>query len=230
MFDIFPANRPMTLPLFDDDGAAPAPAGAVTHLGARAVVLRGAALSHLPAVWPALQAVVAQAGFRHMATPGGRAMQVALTNCGALGWVSDARGYRYSAQDPATGQPWPALPAPFLALAQSAAAQAGFDGFAPDACLINRYTPGTRLSLHQDRDERDFGQPIVSVSLGLPAVFLWGGLQRADRPQRVPLFHGDVVVWGGADRLRFHGVAPVPEGTHPLTGAARINFTFRRAG
>jgi alkylated DNA repair protein (DNA oxidative demethylase) len=157
-------------------------------------------------------------------------MQLALTNCGALGWVSDARGYRYSAQDPATGLPWPALPAPFLALAQSAAAQAGFDGFAPDACLINRYAPGTRLSLHQDRDERDFGQPIVSVSLGLPAMFLWGGLQRADRPQRVPLFHGDVVVWGGADRLRFHGVAPVPDGTHPLTGAARINITFRRAG
>ena len=220
----------MTLPLFDDDEAAPAPAGAVTHLGAQAVVLRGAALAHLPAVWPALQAVVAQAGFRHMATPGGRAMQVALTNCGALGWVSDARGYRYSTHDPATGLPWPALPAPFLALAQSAAAQAGFDGFAPDACLINRYAPGTRLSLHQDRDEHDFGQPIVSVSLGLPAVFLWGGLQRADRPQRVPLFHGDVVVWGGADRLRFHGVAPVPDGTHPLTGAARINFTFRRAG
>ena len=157
-------------------------------------------------------------------------MQVALTNCGALGWVSDARGYRYSAQDPATGQPWPALPAPFLALAQSAAAQAGFDGYTPDACLINRYTPGTRLSLHQDRDERDFGQPIVSVSLGLPAVFLWGGARRADKARRLELQHGDVAVWGGPARLRFHGVAPLAEGDHPLLGAQRINLTFRTAG
>ena len=156
-------------------------------------------------------------------------MQVALTNCGALGWVSDRRGYRYSAQDPDSGQPWPAMPPTFLALAQSAAAQAGFDHFAPDACLVNRYAPGTRLSLHQDRDEQDFGQPIVSVSLGLPARFLWGGLQRADRPQRVPLWHGDVMVWGGVDRLRFHGVAPVPQGVHALTGECRVNFTFRRA-
>ena len=217
----------MNLSLFDDE---PAPSERATRLGEHAVVLRGWALPHVAALWPALQAVIAQAPFRHMHTPGGQRMQVALSNCGALGWVSDRRGYRYDAFDPDTQQRWPALPPAFTELATSAAAQAGFEAFAPDACLINRYTPGTRLSLHQDRDEQDFSQPIVSVSLGLPAVFLWGGAQRADRPQRVPLLHGDVVVWGGADRLRFHGVAPVPEGLHPLTGVARINFTFRRAG
>ena len=216
----------MSLPLFDDD---PAPAPSTEWLGTQAVLLRGFALPRVDALWPALQAVIAQAPFRHMQTPGGQHMQVALTNCGALGWVSDRRGYRYSAQDPDSGQPWPAMPPTFLALAQSAAAQAGFDHFAPDACLVNRYAPGTRLSLHQDRDEQDFGQPIVSVSLGLPARFLWGGLQRADRPQRVPLWHGDVMVWGGVDRLRFHGVAPVPQGVHALTGECRVNFTFRRA-
>ena len=218
----------MTLPLLDDDS--PAPFGAETRLGDQAVVLRGWALPQVAALWPALQAVIAQAPLRHMVTPGGQQMQVALTNCGALGWISDRRGYRYGALDPTTDRPWPAMPAPFLALAQSAAARAGFAAFQPDACLINRYLPGTRLSLHQDRDERDFTQPSVSVSLGLPAVFGWGGLRRADRPQRVPLLHGDVVVWGGADRLRFHGVAPVPAGAHALTGAARINFTFRQAG
>ena len=216
----------MSLPLFDDD---PAPAQPNDRLGTQAVLLRGFALPQVDALWPALQAVIAQAPFRHMQTPGGQRMQVALTNCGALGWVSDRRGYRYSAQDPDSGQPWPAMPPAFLALAQSAAAQAGFDHFTPDACLVNRYAPGNRLSLHQDRDEQDFGQPIVSVSLGLPAMFLWGGLQRADRPQRVPLWHGDVVVWGGADRLRFHGVAPVPPGVHALMGEWRVNFTFRRA-
>ena len=217
----------MSLPLFDDE---PAPARSTESLGAQAVLLRGFALPHIDALWPALQAVVAQAPFRHMLTPGGQRMQVALTNCGALGWVSDRRGYRYAARDPDGGRAWPTMPASFMDLAQSAAAQAGFAGFMPDACLVNRYAPGTRLSLHQDRDEQDFSQPIVSVSLGLPAMFLWGGLQRADRPQRVPLWHGDVVVWGGVDRLRFHGVAPVPDGVHALTGAARINFTFRRAG
>ena len=218
----------MTLPLFDD--ADRTPADAATPLSAQALVLRGWALPQVTALWQALQAVTAGAPFRHMVTPGGQRMQVALTNCGTLGWISDAHGYRYSAADPTTGQAWPAMPTAFRVLAQSAAAQAGFAGFDPDACLINRYAPGTRLSLHQDRDEHDFAHPIVSVSLGLPAVFLWGGLRRADRPQRVPLLHGDVVVWGGVDRLRFHGVAPVPDGLHPLTGPARINFTFRRAG
>lgn len=218
----------MTLPLFDDGHTAPD--GQPIRLGEDAVVLRGWALTQEPALWAALLAVTAQAPFRHMFTPGGLRMQVALTNCGALGWISDRLGYRYATRDPLSKQSWPAMPAAFLALAQSAAERAGFEGFSPDACLVNRYSIGTRLSLHQDRDERDFTQPIVSVSLGLPAVFLWGGLQRSDRPQRVPLLHGDVVVWGGSDRLRYHGVAPVPAGAHPLTGEARINFTFRRAG
>jgi len=177
-----------------------------------------------------IAAIAVQAPFRHMETPGGRRMSVATTSCGALGWTSDARGYRYSAHDPDSGRPWPALPAPFLQLAREAAAAAGFAGFLPDACLVNRYTPGTRLSLHQDRNERDFSQPIVSVSLGIAAVFLWGGQKRAERALRVPLQHGDVAVWGGVDRLRFHGVATVQQDVHPLTGGERINFTFRKAG
>jgi len=204
--------------------------GAVTPLGPQALVLRGFALPYVDGLWPALQGVIAQAPFRHMVTPGGQRMSVPLTNCGALGWTSDARGYRYSAHDPDSGRPWPALPAPFLQLAREAAAAAGFAGFLPDACLVNRYTPGTRLSLHQDRNERDFSQPIVSVSLGIAAVFLWGGQKRAERALRVPLAHGDVAVWGGVDRLRFHGVATVQQDVHPLTGGERINFTFRKAG
>jgi len=156
-------------------------------------------------------------------------MSVATTSCGALGWISDRRGYRYTATDPISGQPWPAMPLQFLQLAQRAARQAGFDAFVPDACLINRYAPGTRLSLHQDRDEQDLSAPIVSVSLGLPATFVWGGMARGDKAQRVPLAHGDVVVWGGADRLRFHGVLPVASGDHVLTGPHRVNLTLRRA-
>ena len=217
----------MTADLFADHTPPP---GEVAMLGPSARVLRGFALPRMDALRAALQDVTLQAPFRHMVTPGGQRMSVALTNCGALGWVSDRRGYRYSALDPDSGQPWPPLPAPFADLATQAAAAAGFDGFTPDACLINRYAPGARMGLHQDRDERDLAQPIVSVSLGLPAVFLWGGLRRADRTVRVPLLHGDVVVWGGVDRLRFHGIAPLPEGHHPLTGAQRINFTLRRAG
>lgn len=217
----------MTADLFAD--VAPL-AGTVAPLGAQARVLRGFALDQVDALWPALQAVVAQAPFRTMVTPGGKPMSVPLTNCGPLGWTSDRHGYRYTAIDPASGRPWPALPAVFAQLATRAATAAGFDAFAPDACLINRYRPGARLTLHQDKNERDFGQPIVSVSLGVPALFLWGGARRADRVQRVPLFHGDVAVWGGVDRLRFHGVAPIRASGHPLTGAERINFTFRKAG
>jgi alkylated DNA repair protein (DNA oxidative demethylase) len=164
-----------------------------------------------------------------MMTPGGREMSVALTNCGAVGWVTDRTGYRYDAIDPATGHPWPAMPAAFADLAASAASQAGFSDFLPDACLLNRYVPGARLSLHQDRNERDYGQPIVSISLGLPAIFLWGGNARADRPVRVALLHGDVAVWGGSDRLAFHGVNPLAPGLHPMTGAVRYNLTFRKA-
>jgi DNA oxidative demethylase len=156
-------------------------------------------------------------------------MSVAMTNCGAAGWVTDRSGYRYQPIDPSNGHPWPAMPSVFAELASMSAAEAGFGGFTPDACLINRYEPGTRLSLHQDRNERDFDAPIVSVSLGLPAVFQFGGAQRSDRPRRVLLQHGDVVVWGGPARLNFHGVMPLKEGQHPLLGRCRINLTLRKA-
>lgn len=199
-------------------------------LGEAAAVLRGFALAEAPALLAAIDDIARQAPFRHMVTPGGFEMSVALTNCGTLGWTSDRRGYRYAERDPQTGQPWPPLPGGFLRLARDAAAEAGFPGFTPDACLINRYVPGARLSLHQDKDEQDYGAPIVSVSLGMPAVFLWGGHRRADKTQRVPLFHGDVVVWGGPDRLRYHGILPLKEAWHPLLGAQRINLTLRRAG
>ena len=195
-----------------------------------AVVLRGWAAPDASALLADLQGVLEQAPFRHMLTPGGFRMSAAMTNCGALGWVSDLRGYRYDAVDPEGGRPWPAMPTSFVELATHAAAQAGFDGFEPDACLVNRYEPGARLTLHQDRNERDFGQPIVSVSLGLPAVFLFGGTKRGDATTRVALTHGDVVVWGGPARLRYHGVLALKEGHHALTGRHRINLTFRRAG
>lgn len=177
----------------------------------------------------ALTEVTTAAPFRHMLTPGGFRMSVAMTNCGRRGWVSDRSGYRYDPIDPDSGRRWPAMPAAFLSLAGEAAASAGLGPFTPDACLINRYAAGARLSLHQDRDERDFGAPIVSVSLGLPAVFLFGGLRRKDTPLRVPLAHGDVVVWGGPARLRYHGVVPLKAGSHPLTGEFRINLTFRKS-
>lgn len=199
-------------------------------LGPQACVLGGFALPYLAEVMPALRAVLDAAPLRHLVTPGGFTMSVAMSNCGTLGWTSDRRGYRYTRDDPDSGRPWPAMPAAFGELATAAAAEAGFDGFMPDACLVNRYVPGARLSLHQDRDERDFDAPIVSVSLGLPATFLFGGPARADRPARVPLVHGDVVVWGGVDRLRHHGVLPLKDGEHPLLGAQRINLTFRKAG
>jgi len=200
------------------------------HLASQTVLLPGFALSVLEPLLDALRPVLRAAPLRHMQTPGGLNMAVALTNCGALGWVSDAKGYRYTTSDPISGQAWPALPQVLLELAGRAALAAGFEGFVPDACLINQYLPGTRLSLHQDRNERDFGQPIVSISLGLPAVFLLGGLQRSDRTVRVPLSHGDVLVWGGEDRLRFHGVLPIKPGLHSRMGERRINLTLRKAG
>jgi alkylated DNA repair protein (DNA oxidative demethylase) len=205
--------------------------GGVTRvvLGARAVLLRGLARERGPELIAAAGGIAAISPFRHMVTPGGWAMSVALTNCGRVGWVTDRTGYRYDAIDPATGRPWPAMPRIFADLAGEAAEAVGFSGFRPDACLVNRYAPGARLSLHQDRNERDFDQPIVSVSLGLPAIFLWGGKTRAEKVKRVPLIHGDVMVWGGPDRLTFHGVHPLAEGEHALTGAYRLNFTFRRA-
>lgn len=205
-------------------------AGTRDKLGEQACVLRGFALTFPEELLPALKAIQDAAPFRHMVTPGGYIMSVALTNCGALGWASDRRGYRYTGQDPATGHAWPPMPEAFLRLARQAALEAGFPQFEPDACLINRYLPGTRLSLHQDKNEKDASAPIVSVSLGIPAMFLFGGHERSDKAQRVPLFHGDVVVWGGVDRLRYHGVLPLKDETHPLLGAQRINLTFRKAG
>ncbi|MGH8832945.1 MAG: DNA oxidative demethylase AlkB [Polaromonas sp.] len=194
-----------------------------------AVLLRGFARGVDTALLDAVAQVTAAAPLRHLVTPGGYTMSVAMSNCGALGWVSDRTGYRYTRTDPLSGQPWPAMPACFVDVAVRAAAEAGFDDFRPDACLINRYEPGARLSLHQDRDEGDMSAPIVSVSLGLPAVFLFGGTRRADRPTRYRLVHGDVAVWGGPSRLAYHGVAPLAEGEHPRLGRQRINLTFRCA-
>jgi alkylated DNA repair protein (DNA oxidative demethylase) len=194
-----------------------------------AVILRRFAAPDETAIFAALHGITVKAPFRHMVTPGGFLMSVAMTNCGSYGWVTDRTGYRYDAADPESGKPWPRMPGVFLQLAQDAAASAGFRGFEPDACLINRYDPGARLSLHQDKNERDLGAPIVSVSLGIPAVFLFGGSQRQDKPMRVQLMHGDVVVWGGPARLRYHGVMPLKEGYHSLAGGHRINLTFRKA-
>ena len=194
-----------------------------------AVLLRGFAGRFEGDLLPALRAIVAQAPFRHMSTPGGHQMSVAMTNCGDAGWVTDRTGYRYDGVDPNSGEKWPAMPAVLRELAAEAAAEGGFEGFAPDACLINRYAPGARMSLHQDKDEQDFGAPIVSVSLGIPAIFLFGGLKRSDKPRRFRLAHGDVVVWGGPSRLFFHGVAPLADAEHALMGRQRINLTFRKA-
>jgi DNA oxidative demethylase len=204
--------------------------GGVVPLAPGAMVLRGFAQPFGERLVAALGRVVERAPFRHMVTPGGHRMSVAMTNCGAAGWVTDRAGYRYDHRDPQSGRRWPAMPDEFAALAVQAAARAGFDGFAPDACLVNRYEPGTRLSLHQDRNERDFEAPIVSVSLGLPAIFLFGGLERRDPARRVPVVHGDVAVWGGPARLIYHGVMPLDAGQHPVLGACRINLTFRKAG
>lgn len=195
-----------------------------------AVVLPGYAIAQENALLAAIAEVSRRAPFRNMQTRRGHTMSVAMTNCGRFGWVSDRRGYRYDQVDPASGARWPNMPPVFSHIAAEAAKQAGFGGFQADSCLINRYEPGTRLSLHQDRDESDFDQPIVSISLGLPAVFLWGGLERQQPVIRVALDHGDVVVWGGPDRLRFHGVQQIKPGTHALLGAQRINLTFRKAG
>ena len=194
-----------------------------------AVLLRGFAAPFEDELISALREIAEQAPFRHMSTPGGHQMSVAMTNCGDAGWVTDRTGYRYDNADPQTAKPWPAMPPPFRKLAADAAAEGGFAGFAPDACLINRYEPGAKMSLHQDRDENDFGAPIVSVSLGLPAIFLFGGLKRSDKTQRYRLTHGDIVVWGGPARLAFHGVAPLADGEHALMGRQRINLTFRKA-
>jgi DNA oxidative demethylase len=198
-------------------------------LQAGAVLLRGRALPVEESLLAAIDRIVAQAPFRRMVTPGGFQMSVAMTNCGSAGWVTDRTGYRYDPRDPDSGAPWPLMPDVFLALARDAAEEAGFTGFVPDACLINCYEPGARLSLHQDKDERDYAHPVVSVSLGLPATFQFGGLKRNDRPLKVSLRHGDVVVWGGPARLVYHGVLVLKEGEHPALGRRRVNLTFRKA-
>ena len=200
-----------------------------TIIGPGAMILGGYARGMDKSLLASLGAIAAASPFRHLVTPGGHRMSVAMTNCGRLGWVSDRAGYRYDPADPETGQPWPAMPVVFSELAASAAAKAGFPGFSPDACLINRYIPGARLTLHQDRDEANADAPIVSVSLGLPAVFLWGGSARSDRVRRMRLVNGDVVVWGGPSRMMFHGIDALKDGEHELAGAVRFNLTFRRA-
>lgn len=216
----------MTSDLFADTDATPVR----EDIAPGVVLLHHAATAFAGELVRAIAAIAQQAPFRHLSTAGGFRMSVATTNCGALGWTSDRRGYRYERCDPDSGRPWPAMPAIFRTLAESAAADAGHAGFAPDACLINRYAPGAKMSLHQDRDERDFTAPIVSVSLGLPAQFLLGGEQRQDTARKIPLVHGDILVWGGPARMRFHGVLPLKAGEHPLLGAHRINLTFRKAG
>ena len=193
-------------------------------------VLRGFALDDEAGLLQDLNHIIDQAPLRHMLTPSGFAMSVAMTNCGDLGWVTDRSGYRYDAIDPLTQHSWPALPASFVALAQNAALRAGYLDFMPDACLINHYQTGARMGLHQDKNERDFTQPIVSVSLGVPAMFQFGGFKRADKVVKMALYHGDVVVWGGEARLRYHGVLPLKAGNHPALGQSRINLTFRKAG
>ena len=220
------STGPSTLDLFAD---APPQRSETEQIGQQSFVFRGFALPCLGELLPALETILIRAPFRIMQTPGGHSMSVALSSCGTFGWVTDRHGYRYTSNDPQTGEPWPAMPALFLELAESAARAAGFEGFMPDACLINRYVPGAKMALHQDKDEQGYQWPVVSVSLGIPAMFLFGGHARGDAAQRVPLFHGDVVVWGGEDRLRFHGIMPVKHAEHPQLGEQRINFTFRKA-
>lgn len=195
-----------------------------------ATILRRFALADADALLAGINAVASASPFRQMITPGGYTMSVAMTNCGGLGWTTDARGYRYASIDPLTDRPWPAMPQAFAALCEQASTAAGYSGFQPDACLINRYLPGAKLSLHQDKDEPDLAAPIVSVSLGLPAVFQFGGIRRSDPLKRLLLEHGDVVVWGGPSRLFYHGIQPLKPGHHPATGECRYNLTFRRAG
>ncbi len=211
-------------PLFDTSPEAPS----TEPLEEGAVLLRGLATAEAPALIAEVERIAQAAPFRHLVTPGGYTMSVAMTNTGRVGWVSDRTGYRYSPTDPDTDASWPAMPARFLDLAARAAAAGGFPDYDPDACLINRYAPGSKLGLHQDRDEKDAWAPIVSVSLGLPAVFLWGGKRRADPVRRLRVENGDVAVWGGPARFIYHGIAPLKDGDHPLTGSVRINLTFRK--
>lgn len=212
MLDLFAEDEPWQEPLAEG-----------------ALILRRRARDITGQLMAQVEQIAARNPFYHRITPGGHCMSVAMTHCGDLGWSTDSRGYQYSVQDESSDHRWPAMPQTFRQLAEECAQEAGFGGFNPDACLINRYEPGAKLTLHQDKDERDLRQPIVSVSLGLPAIFLFGGFERGDATQRVLLEHGDVVVWGGPSRLRYHGILPLKAGIHPLTGAFRFNLTFRRA-
>ncbi len=225
--DAMQAKTPLTADLFED--LFPCEAAQIP-IAPGAVLLKAFARGIDADLFHAFNEVVGGAPLRHLVTPGGHAMSVAMSNCGLLGWTSDRHCYRYASLDPLSGKRWPSMPAIWLELAVRAAAQAGYAHFKPDACLVNVYQPGAKMSLHQDRDEKDFSAPIVSVSLGLPAVFLFGGLQRSDRPGRWQVGHGDVLVWGGPARLAFHGIAPLADGDHALLGRRRVNLTFRCAG
>jgi alkylated DNA repair protein (DNA oxidative demethylase) len=220
--------QPNTFDLFADHEPEQRPRA--EQIGEQSWLLHGFALPLIEQILPALDTILAAAPLRHMVTPGGFSMSVGTSSCGALGWITDRYGYRYSGVDPHSHLPWPPMPEVFAALAHSAAAQAGFADFNADSCLINRYVPGAKMSLHQDKDEKAYSAPIVSLSLGLPAMFLFGGFNRSDNSQRIALLHGDMVVWGGVDRLRFHGVLPIKQGRHPRLGEQRINLTFRVAG
>ncbi|VVN37075.1 Alpha-ketoglutarate-dependent dioxygenase AlkB [Pseudomonas fluorescens] len=222
------AMQPNTFDLFADHEPEQRPRA--EQIGEQSWVLHGFALPLIEQILPALDAILAVAPLRHMVTPGGFSMSVGTSSCGALGWITDRHGYRYSSVDPLSDLPWPAMPQVFSTLAQSAAVRAGFTDFNADSCLINRYIPGAKMSLHQDKDEKAYSAPIVSLSLGLPAMFLFGGFSRSDKSQRIALLHGDMVVWGGVDRLRYHGVLPIKQGRHPRLGEQRINLTFRMAG
>jgi alkylated DNA repair protein (DNA oxidative demethylase) len=216
-------------PLIENAIAALFPAEPIETIAPGALWLHGFANDDARALLRAIEHIAAASPFRNMVTPGGFTMSVAMTNCGKAGWITDRRGYRYAERDPLSDKPWPAMPKLFTDLAARAAAAAGFADFAPDACLVNRYAPGARMSLHQDKDERDFAQPIVSISLGLPATFLFGGEKRSDKPKRLRLESGDIVVWGGPARRVFHGIDPLPAGIDSLTGECRYNLTLRRA-
>lgn len=218
-------SDPLTIDLFDDFAEINPRR---IELAENAVILRGYTTDFAADLIESIEEIITQAPLRQMQTQNGYTMSVRTTSCGVLGWVSDAKGYRYEHIDPSTGQHWPPMPQAFLELANNAAIEAGFNEFTPDSCLINSYEAGSKLSLHQDKNERDFSAPIVSVSLGLPAIFLFGGNQRTERPQRYRLEHGDVAVWGGVSRLAFHGIEPLIDGVHSLTGKQRINLTFRK--
>jgi alkylated DNA repair protein (DNA oxidative demethylase) len=219
-------STPYVVDMFAQEPAQPA---SIERFGPGSWLLRSFAIDFMDELLARLQAVVSRAPFRQMVTPGGFTMSAALSSCGSVGWVTDRSGYRYSATDPRTGEAWPPIPDVFLQLARQAAIATHYGDFAPDACLINRYVPGAKMSLHQDKDEKQLQFPVVSVSLGLPAIFLFGGMERSDKTLKIPLLHGDVVVWGGKDRLRYHGVMPIKPGAHPLLGEQRINITFRCA-